>query len=81
MPKNKDDDLKLIVRNVLNTDSGFKFVQHLLEETGVFNRAINYDCNKSYLLQGRSSIGEYMLELARKCDFEKFVELHKQRKD
>ena len=79
MPKNKDDDLKLIVRNVLNTDYGFKFVQHLINETGVFNRAINYDVNRNYYLQGRSSIGEYILELIRICDFESYVEILKEK--
>ena len=79
MPKNKEDDLRLIVKNVLNSNDGFKFVQHLLTETGAFSRVISYDINKNYYLQGRSSIGEYILELIRNCDFESYVELQKKR--
>ena len=75
MSKNNEDDFKLIVQNVLNTGDGLKFVQHLLVETGVFNRAVSYDVNKSYYLQGRSSIGEYILELIRICDFESYIEI------
>lgn len=74
-----EDDLKLCIENVLNTEDGFNFVKHILNETGCFNRSINFDKYKNYYLQGRCSIGEYILELMRKCNFKKYVELQQER--
>lgn len=75
----KEEDLKLCVENVLNTKDGFDFVKHIINETGCFNRSINFEEHKNYYLQGRSSIGEYILELIRKCHFDKYIELQKER--
>lgn len=74
-------DLKIIVNNVLNSDDGFKFIQHLLNETGCFDRSVNFDEYKNFYFQGRKSIGDYILELARKCDFKSYIKILEKRKD
>ena len=75
----KDDELKLVVQNTLNSPDGYKFVQHLIEESGCFYRSVSFDINKQYYLQGRKSFGDYILDLIKTCDFDNYIKLQKER--
>lgn len=77
----KKEDLELIVQNALLNPDCRKLITLILNESGCFDRSISYDVNKQYYLQGRRSIGDYILELIRLCDFESFTEIQKERKD
>lgn len=57
-----DDDLKLIVQNLLNTDFGVEYLKLLIERSGVLNNSINFDnVNKNYFIQGKNDIGNSIL--------------------
>lgn len=57
-----DDDLKLIIQNLLNTDFGKEYLKILIQRTGVLNRSINFDnVNKNYFIQGKNEIGNSIL--------------------
>lgn len=80
MGKEKEN-LVLMVHNALLNQDCKKLIKLILAETGCFDRSISYDKYKQYYLQGRRSIGDYLLELIRVCDFESYTEIQKERKD
>ena len=80
-PAKEPKDLNLIVHNALLNQDCKDFIKLILEETGCFDRSICYEKYKQYYLQGRKSIGNYILELIRICDFESYTEIQKERKD
>lgn len=80
MGKEKEN-LVLMVHNALLNQDCKKLIKLILAETGCFDRSISYDKYKQYYLQGRRSIGDYLLELIRVCDFERYTEIQKERKD
>lgn len=58
-----EDDLKLIVQNLLNTDFGKEYLKLLIQRTGVLNRSINFEnVNKNYFIQGKNEIGNLILD-------------------
>lgn len=72
-----DDDLRLIVQNLLNTDFGKEYLKLLIQRTGVLNRSINFDnVNKNYFIQGKNDIGYSILNDILKFapnDYKEFV--------
>ena len=77
----KDEKLKLVVENILNTEEGILFIVHLIQESGCLSREVNFDTLKQYYFAGRKGLGLYILELVRKCNFKKFIEIQERRKD
>ena len=75
------DELKLVVNNVLLTEDGYKFVKHLIEESGCLDKTINFDALKEYYIRGKKDFGHYLLELLRINSFEKFIKIHEERKE
>ena len=72
-----DDKLKLIVHNVLNSNDGFLFVKFLVSASGVSDRSVNFDnALKQYYLQGKKDFGAFILELIKKYNFDKFVQIN-----
>ena len=77
----QQDKIKVMVQNVLNTQDGYDFVKYLITESRCLYSEVNFDIQKFYFQSGRKSFGEEILELVRKCDFESYVKLQKERKD
>lgn len=77
----KPEKLKLVVQNVLKTEDGFLFIEHLIHESSCLSREISFDTLKHYYFNGRKGFGDYILELVRKCDFEKYIKIQEKRKD
>lgn len=75
------DKIKFMVQNVLATPDGYNFVKYLLTENRCLDSEVNFDIQKFYFQSGRRSFGEEILELVRKCDFESYIKLQKERKD
>ena len=71
-----EDKLLEILKNILNTDCGFEFIQEMLEKLGAFERGCNFDnTNMEYYNRGRRDKGLWLLDLVRKADLNKFEEI------
>lgn len=57
-----DDDLRLIVQNLLNTDFGKEYLKLLIQRSGALSHSINFEnVNKNYFIQGKNEIGNSIL--------------------
>lgn len=76
-----ENDLKNMVRNVSNSKDGLDFIYYLLDCFGTFSSKINL--SNSELQNIASAIkkeqGEFILDLLRKYNFEKFIEIQRER--
>lgn len=77
-----DDEIKQIVKNVLNTEAGFEFVDILLDKTGAFDRGCNFqNVQQEYFNRGKREQGLWLLDLVAESNFNKFTELNKRRRN
>ena len=77
----KEDEIRLIVKNVSNTNEGFKFIDILLDKLGAFERGCKFDnSNMEYYNRGRKEQGLWLLDLLRDSNFEKLIEIEKTRR-
>lgn len=76
-----EQDIRNIVKNVSNTEDGLDFICILLEEFGTFSAKINLGNSEVYNIanQVKREQGEFILNLLREHNFEKFIEVHKRR--
>ena len=77
----KADDLKLVINNVLSTEDGYKFIKHLIEESGCLDKSINFDTLREYYIRGKKDFGNYLLELIRVNSFKNFIKIQEERMD
>lgn len=76
-----EQDIKNTVKNVSNTEDGLDFICILLEEFGTFTTKINLGNSEIYNIanQVKREQGEFILNLLREYNFEKFIEVQKRR--
>lgn len=71
-----EDKFLEILKDVLNSDYGFEFIQEMLEKLGAFERGCNFDnTNMEYYNRGKRDKGLWLLDLVRKADLNKFEEI------
>lgn len=76
-----EQDIRNIVKNVSNTEDGLNFIYILLEEFGTFTAKINLGNSEVYNIanQVKREQGEFILNLLREHNFEKFIEVQRRR--
>ena len=76
-----EQDVRNIVKNVSNTEDGLDFICILLEEFKTFTTKINLGSSEVYNIanQVRREQGEFILNLLREHNFEKFIEVQRRR--
>ncbi len=76
-----EQDVRNIVKNVSNTEDGLDFICILLEEFKTFTTKINLGNSEVYNIanQVRREQGEFILNLLREHNFEKFIEVQRRR--
>lgn len=76
-----EQDIRNIVKNVSNTEDGLDFIYILLEEFGTFTAKINLGNSEVYNIanQVKREQGEFILNLLREHNFEKFIEVQRRR--
>ena len=76
-----EQDIRNIVKNVSNTEDGLNFIYILLEEFGTFTAKINLGNSEVYNIENqvKREQGEFILNLLREHNFEKFIEVQRRR--
>lgn len=75
-------DIQMIVKNVAQTEEGFKFIEILLDKFGAFERGYNFQNNEIEAFnKGRREQGLWLLDLLRDSHFNRFIEINKKRRD
>lgn len=75
-----DAEIKEIIKNVANNNVGFEFLKLMLDRLGAFEKGVNFkDMNLDMFNRGRREQGIWLLELIRESNFNKFIEIQKQR--
>jgi len=76
----KEEEIRTIVKNVANDDEGFKLIDLLLDKLGAFERGINLQNPEMEIYnRGRREAGLWLLDTLRESNFNKFIEIQKQR--
>lgn len=76
----QDKELKELVHNVLIDKDGYEFIKVLLEELGAFERGVNLQSRDNDLFnRGKREKGLWLLDLVQKSNFDKYVEIMKER--
>lgn len=77
----KEEEIRLIVKNVSNTIEGLKFIEILLDKLGAFERGCNFQNHDLEVYnKAKREQGFWLLDLLRDSNFEKFIEIEKQRR-
>ena len=78
-----DNDLRNIVINVSNLPDGLDFIFYLLDTFGTFAPSINIsNTDTANIIRAvKKEQGEFILELLREYNFEKFTEIHEKRRN
>ena len=77
----KEDEIRLIVKNVANNQEGFKFLDILLDKLGAFERGCNFQNHDIEMFnKGKREQGQWLLDLLRDSNFEKFIEIENLRR-
>lgn len=76
-----EQDLRNLIRNVTNSKEGLDFIYYLLDEFGTFSTSINVGLSETQNLCNlvKKEQGEFILELVREHNFEKYIELQRKR--
>lgn len=76
-----EKDLENMIKNVLLTSDGMDFVCYLLDEFGTFTTKINVIDGKIPNIEKiiKREQGEFILELIRQYNFDKYTEIQKRR--
>lgn len=76
-------DIRNFVKSVSNSSAGFDFICYLLDEFGVFTTRINLGASDTYNICNhiKREQGEFILDLIREHNFEKFVEIQRKRSE
>lgn len=75
-----DEQVKGIVKDLANTDVGLAFIKIMLEELNAYGKGIAFDnVNMAFYNQGKRDKGIWLLDKLRESNFNKFVEIQKER--
>jgi len=74
-------DLKNMVRNVSNSPDGLEFIYYLLDNFGTFSAKVNLSNSELQNIVNavKREQGEFILDLLREYNFEKFIEIQRKR--
>ena len=74
-------DLKNMVRNVSNNKDGLEFIYYLLDNFGTFSAKVNLSNSELQNIVNalKREQGEFILDLLREYNFEKFIEIQRKR--
>ena len=76
-----EDKFIEIIKDVLNTDCGFKFISEMLEELGAFERGCNFNnIYIEYYNRGKRDKGLWLLDLVKKSHIEKYKQIEMNRR-
>jgi len=77
-----DEQIKDIVKNVIQTPSGFEFIEILLDRLGAFERGCNFqNIEQEYFNKGKKEQGLWLLDLVRESHFNNFIEIQRKRRN
>lgn len=76
-------DLKNMVRNVSNSPDGLEFIYFLLDSFGTFTCKVNLNNSELHNIANaiKREQGEFILDLLREYNFEKFIEVQRKRRN
>jgi len=76
-------DLKNMVRNVSNSPDGLEFIYFLLDNFGTFTCKVNLNNSELHNIANaiKREQGEFILDLLREYNFEKFIEVQRKRRN
>ena len=76
-------DIKNFVISVSNTDEGMDFIYFLLDSFNTFSFKVNLNNSEIHNIAGaiKREQGEFILDLLREYNFDKYVEIERRRKE
>lgn len=76
-----DNDIKRIVRSVSDTPDGLDFIYYLVDSFGTFTNRVNFSNSENEIFARtiKKEMGEFILELLREHNFDKFIEIQQKR--
>jgi len=76
-------DLKNMIRNVSNSPDGLEFIYFLLDNFGTFSYKVNLNNSELHNIANaiKKEQGEFILDLLREYNFEKFIEVQRKRRN
>ena len=76
-----ETDLKNIVRSVSNAPEGLDFIFYLVDSFGTFSNKVNLNNSELHNIANaiKKEQGEFILDLLREYNFDKFIELQQKR--
>ncbi len=76
-------DLKNMIRNVSNSPDGLEFIYFLLDSFGTFSYKVNLNNSELHNIANaiKKEQGEFILDLLREYNFEKFIEVQQKRRN
>ena len=77
-----EEEIKMTLKNVSNTKEGLNFITILLDKLGAFERGCNFQNHDIEVFnRGKREQGLWLLDLLAQSNFDKFVEIQKERKN
>lgn len=72
----EEEKLRDILKDLLETDCGFLFIEELLERLGAFEKGCNFEnVYIQYYNQGRRDKGAWLLDLVKRANFDKYSKI------
>jgi len=76
-----DDEIKMTLKNVANTDNGLCFIEILLDKLGAYERGCNFQNHDMEVFnRGRREQGLWLLDLLKESNFNKFIQIEEGRR-
>lgn len=76
-----ENEIKQFVRNVSDTPDGLNFIFYLVDSFGTFTNRVNFSNSENEIFARtiKKEMGEFILELLREHNFDKFIEIQQKR--
>lgn len=76
-----EQEIRNLIRNVTNSKEGLEFIYYLLDEFGTFSTSVNVALSETQNICNliKKEQGEFILDLVREHNFEKYIELQRKR--
>lgn len=76
-----DNDIKNFVISVTDTQAGVDFIYYIVDSFGTFTNRLNFSNsdNEIFAKTVKKEMGEFILDLVREHNFEKYIEIQQKR--